>query len=167
MLRIPPHLGSCPVLDRKAFLHVVQHAPLISMDLLVPHQNQLLMGRRINEPARGSWFVPGGRIRKNETLEHAFERLCQAELGLTLALDQARLAGAFTHHYDSNFADAPGITTHYVVLAYQLPRGCLDPALTTLPPDQHDSYAWIGPQHEDLPVHPNSGAYFDVLSPSP
>ena len=155
------------MLDRNTFLHVVQHAPLISMDLLIPYQDQLLMGRRINEPARGSWFVPGGRIRKNETLEQAFERLCQAELGLTLALDQARLVGAFTHHYDSNFAEAPGVSTHYVVLGYQLPASCLDPALTSLPVEQHAAYAWVGPQEKAKPVHPNSAAYFAALRLSP
>src|SRR5450830_138978 len=42
---------------------------------------QLLLGRRINAPARGWWFTPGGRIRKNE------------------ALVQARLMGAWDPFY--------------------------------------------------------------------
>ena len=46
------------------------------------------MGQRTNEPARGSWFVPGGRILKDEPLDEAMQGriggLPQAAAGGTL-----------------------------------------------------------------------------------
>ena len=54
-------------LPPEAFAHIVAHAPLVAIDLLVQDtQQRLLLGWRNHPPARGYWFVPGGRIRKNE-----------------------------------------------------------------------------------------------------
>jgi colanic acid biosynthesis protein WcaH len=39
----------------------------VSVDLvLVRDGREVLLGLRTNRPAQGSWFVPGGRILKNE-----------------------------------------------------------------------------------------------------
>jgi len=70
------------------------------------------MGRRINEPAKDNWFVPGGRIFKNEDLKDAFRRICQEELGIELAITKAQLFGAFTHNKEVNVFGKPGISTH-------------------------------------------------------
>jgi colanic acid biosynthesis protein WcaH len=40
------------------------------------------MGWRENEPAKRTWFVPGGRIRKDEKIADAFERIIRTETGL-------------------------------------------------------------------------------------
>lgn len=82
--------GSVPVqpsglLPPEVFLQVITHAPLVSIDLLVTDsQGRTLVGRRINPPAAASWFAPGGRVRKDETLDAAFLRLTEAELGVAL-----------------------------------------------------------------------------------
>ena len=54
------------------FLAVVAHAPLVSLDLVVRDPDGcVLVGLRTNRPAQGSWFVPGGRIYKNERVAEA------------------------------------------------------------------------------------------------
>jgi colanic acid biosynthesis protein WcaH len=148
------------MLNHEDFLSVVRNTPLVSIDLVVTDADgRLLLGLRTNEPARGSWFVPGGRILKGESLEQAFARICATELGLPLQLDTARLLGVYTHLYDTNFAGAPGVSTHYVVLAYRLPLAAL-PA--ELPRAQHSSYRWwSGQEARDAgTVHPNNLPYF-------
>jgi colanic acid biosynthesis protein WcaH len=147
-------------LSHDAFLAVVRDTPLVSMDLVVPDgQGRLLMGRRINEPARGSWFVPGGRILKDEPLDDAFMRLTSIELGVALNRADAHLLGIYTHLYETNFAGAPGITTHYVVLAYRLD---LSAGMDTLPRVQHSSYRWWARDEAIASgqVHPNNFPYF-------
>jgi len=147
-------------LSHDAFLAVVRDTPLVSIDLVVPDaQGRLLMGQRINEPARGSWFVPGGRILKDEPLDDAFVRLTSIELGVTLARTDAHLLGVHTHLYETNFAGVPGITTHYVVLAYRVD---LSAGLDTLPRVQHSSYRWWGRDEAIASgqVHPNNFPYF-------
>lgn len=149
------------MLDKQTFMSVVKNTPLVAIDLIVRSSNQrMLLGKRVNEPAAGYWFVPGGRIYKSETLEQAFLRITATELGVAYTIAQARLVGAFTHLYDTNFAEVPGIGTHYVVLGYRLDLD-IDPG--RLPAQQHCDYCWLG-NHDDLSgVHPNSQAYFPYL----
>ena len=147
-------------LTREEFLAVVENTPLVSIDLVVrDRQNRVLMGLRVNEPARGLWFVPGGRITKGETLDQAFSRISTKELGIPTSRGDARLLGVFTHQYDSNFAGVPGITTHYVVLAYELHLS-LD--LKRLPQDQHSDYKWWSSSEvaNSEVVHANNVPYF-------
>jgi colanic acid biosynthesis protein WcaH len=150
--------------DAARFLEVVDRTPLVSIDLVVVDPNQrVLCGRRVNQPARGYWFVPGGRIRKDELLDDAFERIASVELGggPWLRAD-ASLLGVFDHLYDTNFADAPDITTHYVVLAHRI-----DVEVRVDPPeDQHSEYRWLSEvdaRSGDALVHRNTLEYFKYL----
>lgn len=87
-------------LERDKFSTVIESTPLISIDLIVINsQGQALLGLRLNKPALGSWFVPGGRILKNESIETAFMRITKAELGTEFKIEQAELQGPFTHLY--------------------------------------------------------------------
>ncbi|MDO9207877.1 MAG: NUDIX domain-containing protein, partial [Sulfuricurvum sp.] len=102
------------------FTTIVQNTPLISIDLIIRnHQGEVLLGKRLNAPAKGFWFTPGGRIYKDEKMTDAFRRIAQDELGVSASLSEASFIGTFEHFYeDSVFGDH--ITTHYVVLAYTL-----------------------------------------------
>ena len=75
---------------------------------------------RNNEPAKGFWFVPGGRILKNERVSEAFERIMKEELGLDVSYQDAELVGVFDHMYDTNFANKQGFGTHYVVITHKI-----------------------------------------------
>lgn len=127
-------------LAEQTFQTVVAHTPLISIDLIVENeQGQVLLGQRLNKPAQGYWFVPGGRILKDETMAQAFSRLTQEELGVELQLSEANLIGPFEHFYSDNFS-GDDFSTHYVVLGYQI---SLDIQLSQLPKEQHGHYQWI------------------------
>ena len=148
------------MLEREVFAEVVKNTPLVSIDLIVKDQSgKILLGRRRNAPAQGYWFVPGGRIRKNETLAQAFGRLCREELGITASISSARLLGCFEHFYPDNFAGIEGIDTHYVVLAYVLSGDALP---TDLPELQHDDYRWFDTDTagSDPQVHVYTRNYF-------
>ena len=146
-------------LDRKIFQTIVQHTPLVSIDLIIKNaQGQVLLGRRNNRPAQGYWFVPGGRIRKNETLAQAFKRLTSAELDQAFSLDEACFLGVFEHLYTDSVFDSE-ISTHYIALGYQL---MVDTNFDTLPLDQHHQYQWftLNDLLNDANVHKNTKAYF-------
>ncbi len=148
------------ILDHPTLLQVVRNTPLVAVDLVVRNaQDEVLLGWRTNEPARGTWFVPGGRICKNEPIARAFERISNNELGTELALADASFLGPHEHFYSQNFAQAPEIDTHYVVLAYTIRP---QEPLANLPADQHSSYRWwTVPDLLQAPdVHPNTKAYF-------
>lgn len=147
-------------LDTETFQSAVEATPLVSIDLVVRDtEGRILLGIRNNRPAQGCWFVPGGRIRKNETLDAAFFRLTHEELGQPSERSAARLMGVYEHLYeDSVFGAAPG--THYVVLGYTF--CCPIPADSLqLPHNQHSEYRWWAPAAALASdwVHDNTKAY--------
>ncbi|MCG2635343.1 MAG: NUDIX domain-containing protein [Gammaproteobacteria bacterium] len=145
------------------FQQVVEVTPLVAIDLVVRDAHgRVLLGLRRNRPARNFWFVPGGRILKNERMDNAFLRLTLEELGKPMLRSTARPLGVFEHIYlDSIFGE--NIGTHYVVLGYliDLPAG----ASLVPPAAQHQEYRWVSPGQveADLSIHQYTGDYFAVL----
>ena len=148
------------------FKTVVASTPLISIDLIVTNTtNDILLGQRINRPAQDYWFVPGGRVLKNESLDDAFKRLTAHELGLTCNRDKARFLGVYEHFYqDSVFDDSPSDpSTHYIVLGYQLTLS--NPLKLSLPTEQHSDYQWwtLEAAKSDPSVHQHTQAYLPAI----
>ena len=146
-------------LETELFKQIVAHTPLVSIDLIVRNQQgQVLLGQRLNRPAKGYWFVPGGRICKDETIASSFTRLVKDELGLDQKLKQATCLGSYEHFYKDNFLGT-NFTTHYVVLGYSFEA---EVTLTNLPREQHGHYRWFDIdqliQADD--VHDNTKLYF-------
>ncbi|MGB4812502.1 MAG: GDP-mannose mannosyl hydrolase [Methylophilaceae bacterium] len=132
------------MLNYNTFLKVVESTPLVSVDLLLMRGNEVLLGLRNNRPARSFWFVPGGRILKNETIVNALQRIADKELGLASFIESGQLVltfyGTYEHFYDDSFAGEVGISTHYVVLAHKVLVPA-DFALTTHD-EQHAELKW-------------------------
>ncbi|HTL17093.1 MAG TPA: GDP-mannose mannosyl hydrolase [Patescibacteria group bacterium] len=142
------------------FAEVIRLTPLVAIDLIVhAPDGKVLVGRRLYEPAKGRFFVPGSRISKNETLTAAFKRVTREELGVEVALAQSRLVGVYEHIYPTNRFGKPGFGTHYITLAHELHLP-LDSA--NLPRDQHGEYLWLSPAEilASSEVHENTKAYF-------
>ncbi len=145
------------------FKQVVQHAPLFAVDLVIVNsQNEVLMGERINAPAKGFWFVPGGRVYKNERFEQALQRIAKSELGLILkSVNQLALLGLYEHFYkDSSFSKE--VSTHYINATHVLRLECDE---LNLPKEQHSQYRWLGVQtlKKDASVHQYSKVFLPEL----
>lgn len=127
-------------LDKGTFKTVISSTPLVSIDLIVRNSaGDYLLGYRNNKPAQGFWFVPGGRILKDEPMHIAFTRLSKDEIGINFELNEAKFNGIYEHFYD-DYVFGDELTTHYVVLAYEL---IVDIALSDLPQAQHSQYKWF------------------------
>ena len=128
------------MLDAETFKAVIKNAPLVSIDLCLICNDQILLGKRINEPLKGIWFTPGGRIHKNETRQDALLRIAEVELDLSdIVLEDFALMGMLDHFY-SNSALDKNTTTHYVNLPHYAefkynPQIALD--------DQHAEFKWF------------------------
>jgi colanic acid biosynthesis protein WcaH len=143
----------------KDFDNVVRLTPLVAIDLIVRSPGgRILVGRRKNEPAKGSFFAPGGRISKNETLAAAFRRISLAEVGVEKRIEDARFVGVYEHFYATNNHEVAGFGTHYVVLAYELTSAVED---LRLPKDQHGEFAWLTEAEllRRADVHANTKVY--------
>ena len=147
-------------LEPEQLIEVVRLTPLVSIDMIVRDaQDRVLLGQRLNRPAQNTWFVPGGRILKDERLDQALERISSSELGRTLQRDRFHFLGVYEHLYPDNFLGRDGVGTHYVVLAHEIVL--TEPALPE-PDGQHRRFRWwsIRELREDSSVHDNTKAYF-------
>jgi len=148
------------MLEVAKFREIVMNAPLVAIDLIVRNDgNEVLLGLRRNGPGKNTWFVPGGRIWKNETIGAAFKRITEDELGRALDLKNARFVGVWEHFHEGNFADEPGFGTHYIVLAYETK---VSSGWAELPLRQHSDYRWLSEKQllEEEKVHPYTKDYF-------
>jgi ADP-ribose pyrophosphatase YjhB (NUDIX family) len=78
---------------RCSFVHWDNPKPVVIA--IVPSSGKgIVLVRRKNNPAAGSWALPGGFIEANESPERAAAREVKEEVGLTVEVD--RLVGVFT-----------------------------------------------------------------------
>jgi len=138
----------------ETFRTIVEHAPIVSVDLLVRHDDGLLLGKRTNEPAKGEWFAPGGTVFKNETRQDAVHRIAETELGTEVRIETE--LGTYEHLYDTSGFDDIN-SKHYLATAY---------VVTPLedrfePDDQHASLETFTEPFPDL--HRYMERYLDDL----
>jgi colanic acid biosynthesis protein WcaH len=146
---------------------VVRMSPIVSIDLIIRDgKNRVLLGLRNNEPARGFFFVPGGRVWKDERLQDAFARILKDETNCVGTFGEARFLGVYEHFYASNRFGEPGYGSHYVALAYEIK---LTNILKLRSDAQHSEYCWW--DEADLVascrVHENTKAYFRLHAVRP
>lgn len=147
-------------LQPELYRTIVRFTPLVSVDIIiVDDAGYVLVGLRSNEPAQGTYFVPGGIIFKDERIDEAFQRILMAETGLHAFRSDASPLGLFEHFYPTNRYREPGYGTHYVVNAFRLilprrPEIKLD--------EQHRDIRWLTPGEllAAADVHENTKVYF-------
>ena len=128
------------MLKINAFKAVVENTPLVSIDICLVHDYKMLLGKRNNEPLRGQWFTPGGRILKNECWQDCLKRVAQFELGISVNdTSEFTFMGIWDHFYQNSTFDKD-ISTHYV----NIPHYCiLKKQPNILADEQHDNLSWF------------------------
>jgi 8-oxo-dGTP diphosphatase len=102
--------------------------PEVVVGGVVVHDGKLLMIRRRNEPSRGLWSVPGGRVEKGEYLTDAVAREVEEETGV--AVEVRDLLGILEVVGDP----------HYVILDYlAAPTGDATPVAAS----DADEVRWV------------------------
>lgn len=147
------------------FQQAVRYFPLPSVSVAVQNEaGEILFVRRKNNPAKGEWWLPGGRIMNGETVARALDRILRDETGLTAAV--VAISSEYSEElWDTSQFDAedwqrygPGTTcVHYLgIPAYATVQGT--PAVVL--DDQSSEVLWTAA----LPCrHPLLVAYFRML----
>ncbi len=71
------------IIENELYSQILRVMPIPCIDLIIEDAlGRLLLARRANEPARGQWWFPGGRIHYLETRLQAAKRKLKEECGL-------------------------------------------------------------------------------------
>tara|TARA_Y100001958_G_scaffold118574_1_gene85627 strand:+ start:951 stop:1502 length:552 start_codon:yes stop_codon:yes gene_type:complete len=146
---------------KEEYLNIIKNTQVISADLLVFNDaGKVLLGKRTGEPAKDTWFVPGGRVRINESFPAAVRRIVVQELGIiidnqTPEEHRPKPAGVYHQTYSNNF-DNDDFGAHYITFAYTL---TLINASNEIPKTdyQHSEFKWWS--IEDLIASPDVHIY--------
>jgi colanic acid biosynthesis protein WcaH len=65
----------------------VANVSLVSVDLVIEHDDGMLFGKRENEPTKGDWFVPDGGLIKDESWTDAVHCAAEAEIGESVIIN--------------------------------------------------------------------------------
>lgn len=148
-------------LSKQDFTFVVEHAPLVSIDLCIVQNNKILLGKRINAPAKNYYFTPGGRIYKNEAWRDAIKRITSVEVGLALEASEFRLMGIWDHFYTESVFNEDS-STHYVNLPHFIELS-YKPVIE--PDEQHEQLIWfdINQTNHNRSIHPYAQQYIQWI----
>ena len=69
-------------IPQKEYDNILEQLCIVCVDVLIVHNNQCLLVERINEPAKGLLWFPGGRIRKMELINNAALRKAKEEINI-------------------------------------------------------------------------------------
>tara|TARA_B100000686_G_scaffold353740_1_gene460594 strand:+ start:1957 stop:2382 length:426 start_codon:yes stop_codon:yes gene_type:complete len=89
------------LIPEETYRSFLDSMPLLCVDCIIVNESgQYLLVRRINEPLKGEWWTPGGRVYKGETLEEAVRRKIHQELGIRLK--NLKPLGYYEDQFDRN-----------------------------------------------------------------
>lgn len=93
------------------FAEFIAHFPQVCVEVVLEYDGGVLVARRTNEPVKGEWFWPGGRLNKGEQLEDAAHRIAQEELGIEIDVEEQ--LGVRAHFWETS--DAIGRPSRHTV----------------------------------------------------
>ncbi len=65
---------------------IISLVPILTVDILIVSGKKFLLHKRANEPYKGYWWTPGGRVLFGESPERAAIRKAREEVGLRVKL---------------------------------------------------------------------------------
>lgn len=134
-----PHLPApaSGIIPAEVYNRILGHVPIVCVDLVIVQGDRAFLIKRRNKPCRGSYWVQGGRLNKNEALEACGIRKAAAELGIPAdTIRITRYLGTFSSEFNDSEQGNPA---HTVNITYQA-------AIDAIPPgfDQdHSDGQWF------------------------
>ncbi len=122
-------------IEQKDFNEIKQVLPINAVELLILDANEnILLFKRTNEPAKDEWWLPGGRIRFTETRIDAAKRLLKEECGVeNINMQKSGMVEYMVNNETENYQQHV-ISTIYIVKLIDAKNIVVD--------SQTSEYAW-------------------------
>ena len=118
------------------FHQILAHVPIACVDVAIVARGAVLLVKRGDHPAKGEWWVPGGRVLKGERMKDAALRKARDEVGIECHL------GPIVHTAETIFPDGPnGIPVHSINSCFLLYP--VHPDFNPVLDDHHEEYQWV------------------------
>lgn len=93
--------------------YILQNMPISCVDVCIVSEEGVLLVKRNTEPAKGKWWVPGGRVFKGEKLVDCAKRKCLEEVNLNCII------GPIVHTDETVFETGPSnIPVHSINVCF-------------------------------------------------
>lgn len=134
------------VIPTKIYHQIITHAPVACVDIAITHNNCVLLVKRLDEPAKGQWWFPGGRVYKGEMMRDTANRKALEEVGLECEV------GPLIYTAETVFEDGPnGIPVHSINSCFLLkPLGIKVIKLD----NHHSAWSWFSVGNLQNELHP-------------
>jgi len=111
--------------------------PILCVDCVIVHENKCLLLRRTNEPAKGQYWFPGGRVFKGERIRDAALRKAREEVNLDCHFEQIIGIEETIFRRNANI----NYDIHTVNVCCQL---SIQQASYVRMDSSHDHFIWVG-----------------------
>jgi len=75
-------------IPQKEYKKILEKMPICCVDGVISFRGKVLLVLRNKEPAKNKWWLPGGRIFKNERLRAAMKRKIKEETGINVKVEK-------------------------------------------------------------------------------
>lgn len=88
-------------IKEEIYSEIVKTIPIVCVDAIIKKDNQFLVIQRKENPLKGEWWVPGGRVHLGEELVVALMRKLSEELSLNIK-SSYKLVGIYEDFFNSS-----------------------------------------------------------------
>lgn len=89
-------------IEPELYRQILKSIPIACVDVAIVDQGAVLLVKRGDDPAKGQWWLPGGRVLKGEKMATTARRKASEEVGIDCVV------GPLIHTAETIFPDGPG-----------------------------------------------------------
>ncbi|NDG52717.1 MAG: NUDIX domain-containing protein [Flavobacteriia bacterium] len=124
-------------IEEKNYIKIMQTIPVVCVDAIITNsKGQYLLVKRANEPLKGKFWMPGGRLHKGESSEQGILRKVKEELGVDATI--IKCLGHIEEYFDK-VEQIKNCTFHAISIVYLLEVNSEDIKLDS----QSEEWKWF------------------------
>ncbi len=133
------------IIPDNLYYPIISFLPIACVDVAIIAHGSVLLVKRNDSPAKGEWWLPGGRVFKGELMKETAKRKALEEVGIECHV------GPIIHTAETIFPDGPnGIPVHSINSCFMLYP--VDSDFEVRLDSHHDLHVWTS--HIQNSFHP-------------